>query len=39
MSIRAAVNRTGRVGMIVAKIMIERDDIERVDMCVFMRSK
>ncbi len=36
---KTAVNRTGRVGMIVAKIMIERDDIERVDICISLRSK
>lgn len=34
MSMKTAVNRTGKVGMIVAKIMVERDDV-----CVFMRSK
>ena len=39
MSIKAAINGTGRIEMIVAKIIMERDDIERVDMCVFLRSK
>jgi len=39
MSIKAAVSRTGRVGVIVVKIMTEHDDIECVDMCVFLRSK
>lgn len=36
MSIKAAINGTGRVGVIVAKIIMERDDIELVDMCVFV---
>jgi len=38
MSIKVAINGTGRVGMIVAKIIVERDDIELVDMCVSLRS-
>ena len=38
MSIKSAINGTGRVGMIVAKIIMERDDIELVDMCVSLRS-
>jgi glyceraldehyde 3-phosphate dehydrogenase len=30
MAIKAAINGTGRIGMIVAKIIVERDDIELV---------
>jgi glyceraldehyde-3-phosphate dehydrogenase/erythrose-4-phosphate dehydrogenase len=30
MAIKAAINGTGRIGMIVAKIIVERDDIESV---------
>lgn len=38
MAIKVAINGTGRIGMIVAKIIMERDDIELVDMCVSLRS-
>lgn len=39
MAIKVAMNGTGRIGLIVAKIIMERDDIELVDMCVFVGDK